>query len=77
MQADLALSDQLVGELFDSDLLVISTPMYNFSVADVQLQRAQRPEGLDRPDRAPRVTFDFVSTMASPSTGRCCVASVR
>ncbi|MGE8097573.1 FMN-dependent NADH-azoreductase [Pseudomonas fluorescens] len=32
MQADLALSDELVGELFDHDLLVISTPMYNFSV---------------------------------------------
>lgn len=32
MQADLALSDQLVGELFDNDLLLISTPMYNFSV---------------------------------------------
>ncbi|RON86398.1 FMN-dependent NADH-azoreductase [Pseudomonas fluorescens] len=32
MQADLALSDQLVGELFDHDLLLISTPMYNFSV---------------------------------------------
>lgn len=32
MQADLALSDELVDELFDHDLLVISTPMYNFSV---------------------------------------------
>lgn len=32
MQADLALSDQLVDELLDHDLLVISTPMYNFSV---------------------------------------------
>jgi FMN-dependent NADH-azoreductase len=32
MQADLALSDQLVGELLDHDLLLISTPMYNFSV---------------------------------------------
>jgi FMN-dependent NADH-azoreductase len=32
MQADLALSDQLVGELFEHDLLLISTPMYNFSV---------------------------------------------
>jgi len=31
MQADLALSDQLVGELFDHDLL-LSTPMYNFNV---------------------------------------------
>ncbi|MCJ1885445.1 NAD(P)H-dependent oxidoreductase [Pseudomonas sp. LA21] len=32
MQADLALSDELVDELFAHDLLVISTPMYNFSV---------------------------------------------
>ncbi|AGI23242.1 FMN-dependent NADH-azoreductase [Pseudomonas sp. MT3] len=32
MQADLALSDELVDELLDHDLLVISTPMYNFSV---------------------------------------------
>ncbi|MBB3241771.1 FMN-dependent NADH-azoreductase [Pseudomonas sp. Tn43] len=32
MQADLALSDELVGELLGHDLLVISTPMYNFSV---------------------------------------------
>lgn len=32
MQADLALSDQLVDELLAHDLLVISTPMYNFSV---------------------------------------------
>jgi FMN-dependent NADH-azoreductase len=32
MQADLALSDQLVDELFTHDLLLISTPMYNFSV---------------------------------------------
>jgi FMN-dependent NADH-azoreductase len=32
MQADLALSDQLVGELFAHDLLLISTPMYNFNV---------------------------------------------
>lgn len=32
MQADLALSDQLVDELLGHDLLVISTPMYNFSV---------------------------------------------
>ncbi|AWA37603.1 FMN-dependent NADH-azoreductase [Pseudomonas fluorescens] len=32
MQADLALSDQLVDELFDHDLLLISTPMYNFNV---------------------------------------------
>ncbi|MEE9100311.1 NAD(P)H-dependent oxidoreductase [Pseudomonas nitroreducens] len=32
MQADLSLSDQLVDELLDHDLLVISTPMYNFSV---------------------------------------------
>ncbi|WP_302118656.1 FMN-dependent NADH-azoreductase AzoR1 [Pseudomonas aeruginosa] len=53
MQADLALSDQLVGELFDSDLLVISTPMYNFSV----------PSGLKAwIDQIVRlgVTFDFV-----------------
>lgn len=53
MQADLALSDQLVGELFDSDLLVISTPMYNFSV----------PSGLKAwVDQIVRlgVTFDFV-----------------
>jgi FMN-dependent NADH-azoreductase len=32
MQADLALSDQLVDELLGHDLLVISTPMHNFSV---------------------------------------------
>ena len=32
MQADLALSDELVGELLGHDLLVISTPMYNFNV---------------------------------------------
>lgn len=32
MRADLALSDELVDELFAHDLLVISTPMYNFSV---------------------------------------------
>lgn len=32
MQADLALSDQLVSELLAHDLLLISTPMYNFSV---------------------------------------------
>ncbi|WP_343574400.1 NAD(P)H-dependent oxidoreductase [Pseudomonas sp.] len=32
MQADLSLSDQLVDELLGHDLLVISTPMYNFSV---------------------------------------------
>ncbi|MED7665671.1 FMN-dependent NADH-azoreductase [Pseudomonas moraviensis subsp. stanleyae] len=32
MQADLALSDQLVDEMFAHDLLLISTPMYNFSV---------------------------------------------
>jgi len=32
MRADLALSDELVDELFAQDLLVISTPMYNFSV---------------------------------------------
>lgn len=53
MQADLALSDQLVGELLDSDLLVISTPMYNFSV----------PSGLKAwIDQIVRlgVTFDFV-----------------
>ncbi|HBN8235646.1 TPA: FMN-dependent NADH-azoreductase [Pseudomonas aeruginosa] len=53
MRADLALSDQLVGELLDSDLLVISTPMYNFSV----------PSGLKAwIDQIVRlgVTFDFV-----------------
>ncbi|MGZ0704087.1 FMN-dependent NADH-azoreductase [Pseudomonas sp. L5B5] len=32
MQADLALSDELVDELFDHQRLVISAPMYNFSV---------------------------------------------
>jgi len=32
MQADLALSDELVAELLGHDLLVISAPMYNFSV---------------------------------------------
>ncbi|MNQ45089.1 FMN-dependent NADH-azoreductase 1 [compost metagenome] len=32
MQADLALSDQLVAELLEHDGLVISTPMHNFSV---------------------------------------------
>jgi FMN-dependent NADH-azoreductase len=32
MQADLAFSDELVGELLGHDLLVISTPMHNFSV---------------------------------------------
>ncbi|WP_409303708.1 FMN-dependent NADH-azoreductase [Pseudomonas sp. KCJK8993] len=32
MQADLALSDELVGELFEHPRLVISAPMYNFSV---------------------------------------------
>lgn len=32
MQADLAFSDQLVAELLDHDVLVISTPMHNFSV---------------------------------------------
>ncbi len=32
MQADLSLSDQLVDELLGHELLVISTPMYNFSV---------------------------------------------
>ena len=32
MQADLAFSDELVGELLGHDLLLISTPMHNFSV---------------------------------------------
>ncbi|MDB5997264.1 MAG: azoR1 [Pseudomonas sp.] len=32
MQADLAFSDELVGELLGHDLLVISTPMHNFSM---------------------------------------------
>jgi len=32
MQADLAFSDELVGELLGHDVLVISTPMHNFSV---------------------------------------------
>ncbi|AZC16035.1 FMN-dependent NADH-azoreductase [Pseudomonas sp. CMR5c] len=32
MQADLALSDELVGELFEHQRLVISAPMHNFSV---------------------------------------------
>src|ERR1700739_2283031 len=32
MQADLALSDELVNELLNHDLLVIATPMHNFSV---------------------------------------------
>lgn len=32
MQADLAFSDELVSELLGHDLLVISTPMHNFSV---------------------------------------------
>lgn len=32
MQADLALSDELVAEVLEHDLLVISAPMYNFSV---------------------------------------------
>lgn len=32
MQADLQLSDELVGELIGHDLLVISTPMYNFGL---------------------------------------------
>lgn len=32
MQADLAFSDELVGELLGHELLVISTPMHNFSV---------------------------------------------
>ncbi|MGE8152363.1 FMN-dependent NADH-azoreductase [Pseudomonas vancouverensis] len=32
MQADLALSDELVNELLGHDLLVISMPMHNFSV---------------------------------------------
>ncbi|WP_439889269.1 FMN-dependent NADH-azoreductase [Pseudomonas sp. MBLB4123] len=32
MQADLALSDVLVDELLDHELLVISAPMYNFSI---------------------------------------------
>ncbi len=32
MQADLALSDTLVEELLGHDVLVISTPMHNFSV---------------------------------------------
>ena len=32
MQADLAFSDELVGELLGHDLLVISTPMHNFGV---------------------------------------------
>lgn len=32
MQADLALSDELVDELFAHDLLVIAAPMYNFSI---------------------------------------------
>ncbi|VVO02045.1 FMN-dependent NADH-azoreductase [Pseudomonas fluorescens] len=32
MQADLAFSDELVAELLGHDLLVISTPMHNFSV---------------------------------------------
>lgn len=32
MQADLALSDELVGELLGHDVLLISTPMHNFSV---------------------------------------------
>ncbi|WMJ00565.1 NAD(P)H-dependent oxidoreductase [Pseudomonas chlororaphis subsp. aurantiaca] len=32
MQADLALSDELVTEVLEHELLVISAPMYNFSV---------------------------------------------
>ena len=32
MKADLQLSDQLVGELIDHELLVISMPLYNFGV---------------------------------------------
>ncbi|WP_223435579.1 MULTISPECIES: FMN-dependent NADH-azoreductase [unclassified Pseudomonas] len=32
MQADLAFSDELVAELLGHDLLLISTPMHNFSV---------------------------------------------
>ena len=32
MQADLAFSDELVGELLGHDVLLISTPMHNFSV---------------------------------------------
>lgn len=32
LQAATALSDQLIGELMSSDILLISTPMYNFSV---------------------------------------------
>ncbi|MBT2375053.1 FMN-dependent NADH-azoreductase [Pseudomonas fluorescens] len=32
MQADLQLSDELVGELIEHELLVISVPMYNFGI---------------------------------------------
>lgn len=32
MQADLQLSDELVGELIEHELLVISMPMYNFGI---------------------------------------------
>ncbi|NWA06512.1 FMN-dependent NADH-azoreductase [Pseudomonas gingeri] len=52
MQADLAFSDELVGELLLNDLLVIATPMHNFSI----------PSGLKAwLDQIVRVglTFDF------------------
>ncbi|MDP0977440.1 NAD(P)H-dependent oxidoreductase, partial [Klebsiella pneumoniae] len=32
MKADLQLSDELVGELIEHELLVISMPLYNFGV---------------------------------------------
>lgn len=52
MQADLALSDELVDELFAADRLVISAPMYNFGI----------PSGLKAwVDQIVRIgrTFDF------------------
>ncbi|CAD5109135.1 FMN-dependent NADH-azoreductase [Zestomonas carbonaria] len=52
MQADLALSESLIGELFTADRLVIATPMYNFGV----------PSGLKAwIDQVVRIgrTFDF------------------
>lgn len=67
MQADLAFRDELVGELLGHDLLVISTPMHNFSV----------PSGLKAwIDQIVRLglTFNHHWTMAWPNTSHWCRA---
>ena len=46
MRQALAVSDELITELFAADEILIGTPMYNFTVPG-------ESEGMDRPHRAP------------------------